>query len=398
MTSSQIADLKSQVRVTINQHRTRLITLGRNLHDHPEIALQEHKALQWLTDDLKSNNFTVNNGIYDMPTAFYASYGKGNPKIALLAEYDALPGLGHACGHNLIATAAVAAAIGAKAAVNSCGGTVMVIGTPAEELEGGKIAMVKRGAFSDINVAMMVHPSSYDTATIKALACIPLNVEFIGRESHAAAHPEMGINALEAMIQAYNAINSLRQHIIERARIHGVITDGGKAANIVPGYSAGRFLVRADDASYLEELRTKVLKCFQGAAMATGARLEYRWNEKELYSPMRNNLVLAQLYIQNMAILGHAVPLANPNLSFGSTDMGNVSQVVPAIHAECAIAPQHIGVHTPEFAALAYEERSFDSILEAASGLAMTVIDLLAEPDKLNLVRQEFHQMSLRKQ
>jgi amidohydrolase len=391
MTNTKIADLKSQVKVTIVQHRNHLITLGRNLHEYPEIALQEHKALQWLTDDLRSNNFTIENGICDMPTAFRASYGKGKPKIALLAEYDALPGLGHACGHNLIATAAVAAAIGASVAADTWGGTVMVIGTPAEELEGGKIAMVERGAFSDVDAAMMVHPSSYDTATIKALACIALDVEFFGRESHAAAHPEMGINALEAMIQAYNAINSLRQHIKERARIHGIITDGGKAANIVPGYSAGRFLVRADDVSYLEELRGKVLKCFQGAAMATGARLEYRWDEKEFYSPMLNNLALAQLYIQNMAALGHTVPLVSPDMAFGSTDMGNVSQVVPAIHAECAIAPCHVGVHTSEFAALAYEEKSFDSILQAASGLAMTVIDLLAEPDKLNRVKQEFH-------
>ncbi len=390
MTAQSIAALKTQVKTDISRNRDNLIRLGRKLHEHPETAMQEHRAVQWLTAKLEAGGFTVEKGFCGMPTAFRAAYGKGKPRIAFLAEYDALPQLGHACGHNLIATAAIAAAMGTRPAVDTLGGTVMVIGTPAEELEGGKIAMVERGAFQDIDAAMLVHPSSCDTATVKALACIPLNVEFFGKESHAAAYPENGINALEAMVQAYNAINSLRQHIGERARIHGIITDGGKAANIIPAHSAAHFLVRADSLDYLQILRKKVINCFQGAALATGARLEYCWNEKESCAPMRNNTALAQLYISNMAQLGLNVLPQQADLAFGSTDMGNVSQVVPAIHATCAIAPGNIGEHTPEFAALAYGEKGFDSILLSAAGLAMTAVDLLADTAKLASVKQEF--------
>lgn len=249
--------------------------------------------------------------------------------------------------------------------------------------------MVERGAFNNIDSAMMVHPSSYDTATIRALACASLDVEFFGQEAHAAAHPEAGINALEAMIQSYNAINSLRQHMVERARIHGIITDGGSAANIVPGHSAGRFLVRADDVTYLEELKERVLNCFRGAAQATGTRLEYRWDASQ-YAPMRNNQALARLFVDNMASLGHPVPVFNPAISFGSTDMGNVSQRVPTMHAEAAIAPPHVSVHTPEFARLAAEEKSHLIMLEAATALAQTAIDLLASPEELAKVREEF--------
>jgi amidohydrolase len=393
MDAQTIDSLKIGVSSSIYQNRKRFINIGRKLHEHPETAMHEHQAVQWLTDELKADGFSIEKPICDMPTAFRASYGNGNPHIAILAEYDALPELGHACGHNLIATAAIAAGIAAQKAIDIFGGTVMVIGTPAEELNGGKIAMARNGAFNDIDAAMMVHPAAYDTATIQALACIALHIEFFGKESHAAAYPENGINALEAMIQSFNAINSLRQHIPNHARIHGIITDGGRAANIVPGHSAGNFLIRAADLSYHEVLREKVLNCFKGAAMATGTRLKYRWDEDAIFAPMLNNLTLAKLYITNMARLGKNVPLAKPEQSFGSTDMGNISQIVPAMHAECGIAPNnmHVGEHTPEFAALAYDETSFDNILAAAAGLAMTIIDLIAAPINMAAVQQEFN-------
>ena len=372
-----IPTLKTQAKNIIEAHRAELVELGLRIHAHPETAMQEHQAVNWITGVLKNNGFAITTGICEMPTAFRAVYGSGRPRIAFIAEYDALPGLGHACGHNLIATAAVAAAIGSLPAVDSLGGSVLVIGTPAEELQGGKIDMIARGAFDDIDAALMAHPSSYDSAAVKALACACIYVEFFGKEAHAAAQPEEGINALEAMILSFNAVNSLRQHIKDGARIHGIITDGGRAANIVPGHAAGHFLVRADNLPYLEKLKTRVLGCMQGAALASGARLEYRWEEKE-YAPMYNHPELTARYMANMAALGNTVPLFNPDSSFGSTDMGNLSQHVPALHTEVAVAAG-TGVHTTEFACLAGEEASFAPMLRAAAGLAMTAIDLLAD-------------------
>jgi len=390
MTSEIISDLKKRAMAEITSHRQSLFDLACSLHDNPETALQEHKAAAWLTTKLKSCGFAVEAGIADMPTAFRATYGQGPPTIAFLAEYDALPELGHACGHNLIATAAVAAAIGAKAVAESFNGAISVIGTPAEELTGGKITMLKRGAFQGVDAALMLHPAAHDSATIKALACLALDVEFFGKASHAAGHPELGINALEAIILSFNSLDALRQHIRGDARIHGIITDGGQAANIVPAHSSGHFLVRATDTAYVEELREKVLDCFRGAALATGARLEFRWDESGYYAPMNNNKPLAQLYMANMTTLGQEVSYYHSGQSFGSTDAGNVSQATPTIHVSVAIAPPEVSEHTLEFARLAREEKGFDKVLSAATALAMTAIDLLTDPAQLADVKHEF--------
>jgi amidohydrolase len=237
------------------------------------LGFQEKKASAWLTAFLADNGFKVELGSYGLETAFRATYGEGKPVIALLAEYDALPEMGHACGHNLIGTASVGGAVGAQKAVDEYGGQIVVLGTPAEELYGGKVTMAQRGAFADLDAAMMVHPGGHDSVVTEALACQGLNIEFFGKASHAAGRPESGINALAAMILSFNAIDALRQHIKSKARIHGIITDGGQAANVVPAHSAGNFLVRAPDETYLAELKEKVLNCFKGAAQATGARL-----------------------------------------------------------------------------------------------------------------------------
>jgi metal-dependent amidase/aminoacylase/carboxypeptidase family protein len=235
----------------------------------------------------------------------------------------------------------------------------------------------------------MVHPGSHSAAVTPALACLALDVEFFGRAAHAAGHPEAGINALEAMLLSFAAINSLRQHIKDRARIHGIITDGGEAANVVPAHSAGNFLVRAEDNAYLEELKERVLDCFVGGATATGARLEYRWGET-LYAPMRNNLTLARLFRQNIRSLGRRMPLTDPERSFGSTDMGNVSQIVPGIHPGVAIASPQAANHSPEFALAAASEAGIGGMLDAAKALAMTVVDLLGNPETVARVKQEF--------
>ena len=386
-----IEKLKAQVIGEIDARHHQLSELSLKIHSNPELAFQEVKAATWLTQYLEENGFSIERGICELPTAFRGSYGQGKPAIAILAEYDALPNLGHACGHNLIAASAIGAGVASKLAIDRCGGSVLVIGTPAEEQYGGKAIMAERGAFDNVDVAMMVHPGVCDVATTRALACLALEVEFFGKAAHAASRPETGINALEAMLNSFVAINSLRQHIKDKARIHGIITDGGEAANIIPAHSAGSFLVRAEDDNYLDELKQKVLNCFIGAATASGARLEYRWGNIR-YAPLRNNLTLAQLFTQNMQFLGRKVEALDPSKAFGSTDMGNVSQLVPSIHPFVAIAPVEVVVHSPQFASAAASEVGIQGLLDAAKALAMTVVDLVANPEIVIKVKEEFDQ------
>lgn len=389
--SLDIENLKASVIGMIDAHRHLLSELSLKIHSNPELGFQEAKASAWLTQYLEENGFSIERGIYKLPTAFRGSYGRGKPAIAILAEYDALPKLGHACGHNLIAASAVGAGVASKPAIDQFGGSILVVGTPAEELYGGKAIMADRGAFDNVDIAMMVHPGTRDTATAPSLACVTLEVDFFGKAAHAAARPAAGINALEAMLLSFAAINSLRQHIKNKARIHGIITDGGEAANIVPAHSAGSFIVRAEDDAYLNELKQKVLNCFIGAATATGARLEYRWGDIS-YATMRNNLILAKLFRQNMESLRRKMQLYDPDKGMGSTDMGNVSQLVPSIHPSVAIAPVEVVTHSPEFASAAASEAGIQGLLDAAKALALTVTDLVANPGIVAKIKEEFQQ------
>ncbi len=380
--------LKLKVRDDVELQRQQLIQLSLNIHDNPELGLKEEKASTWLTSYLEDSGFRVERGIAGLATAFRATYGQGSPGIALLAEYDALPRIGHGCGHNIIAASAVGAAVASKSIIDQLGGSVVVLGTPGEESLGGKIDMVEAGAFKDIDVAMMVHPNTRNMVTIQALACSTLEVEFFGEPAHAAAQPHKGINALEAMILAFTSINSLRQHIRGEARIHGVITDGGEAPNIVPAHSAAVFLIRAPDDDYLDELKDKVLNCFIGASVASGARLEYKWRDRT-YAPMKNNATLAQLFSQNLESLGRYVGAFDPRFGFGSTDMGNVSQLLPSIHPTIAIASSEVLIHTQEFATAAGSEAGHEGLMDAAKAMAMTVADIL-QPGMLDKIKREF--------
>ncbi|MEK7353208.1 MAG: amidohydrolase [Chloroflexota bacterium] len=258
----ETAKLKAAMVNSLDANKMRLKELSLKIHDNPELGFQEVKAADWLTGYLEENGFTIERGICGIATAFRASYGTGRPAIALLAEYDALPGLGHGCGHNIICACAAGAGVAAKQAIDQLGGSIQVIGTPGEEGWGGKVIMADKGAFKELDIAMLVHPETNDFATTEALACQTLDIEFFGKAAHAAANPELGINALEAILQSFTAINSLRQHIRSTARIHGIITDGGKAANIVPDHSAGNFMLRAMENDYLDELKERVLNCF----------------------------------------------------------------------------------------------------------------------------------------
>ncbi len=384
----EIENLKLKAKDGVELQRQQLIQLSLNIHDNPELGFKEEKASAWLAGYLEDNEFHVERGIAGVATAFRATYGQGSPRIALLAEYDALPKIGHGCGHNTIAASAVGAAVGSKPIIDRLGGNIVVLGTPGEEVFGGKIDMVQAGVFKEIDVAMIVHPGVRNVVTMQALACTGVEAEFFGQPAHASAEPHKGVNALEAMILAFTSINSLRQHIKEEARIHGIITDGGEAPNIVPAHSAAEFYVRAPDNEYLDELKSKVSNCLLGASTASGARLEYHWDDIA-FDSMKNNETLAELFKQNLESLGRHVEAFNPEFGLGSTDMGNVSQVVPSIHPTIAIASPEVLGHTPEFAAVAASEAGHEGLIDAAKALAMTVVDIL-QPGMLDEIRQEF--------
>jgi amidohydrolase len=384
----EIEELKVEAKDCVESQRHQLIQLSLNIHDNPELGFEEEKASAWLTGYLEDSGFNIERGITSLATAFRATYGQGIPRIALLAEYDALPKIGHGCGHNIIAASAVGAAVASKSIIDQLGGSVVVLGTPGEEVLGGKIDIVKAGVFKEIDVAMMVHPNILNMVTVQTLACSTLEVEFFGRPAHAAAQPHRGVNALDAMILAFTSINSLRQHIKSEARIHGIITDGGEAPNVVPAHSAAVFLIRALDDDYLTELKDKVINCFTGASVASGARLEYRWRDRA-YAPMKNNTTLAGLFKQNLESLGRHVEAFDPRFGFGSTDMGNVSQVVPSIHPTIAIALPEVFIHTPEFASTAASEAGHEGLMDAAKAMSMTVADIL-QPGMLGKIKQEF--------
>jgi amidohydrolase len=307
--------------------------------------------------------------------------------VAILAEYDALPGLGHACGHNLIGAAAVGAGLAMQSALSELAGTVQVIGTPGEEGGGGKAIMVDGGVFDGVDAAMMVHPSSKNLTRRSSLTSYKIQIEFFGKPAHAAAKPDEGINALEAMILTYNGINALRQHLRDDARIHGIITHGGDAPNIVPEYTAARFYVRAADSPYTVEVIEKIRGCAEGAALATGARLEFSEYAPH-YDDRLPNHKLYDLAEANMAALD--LELAAPDERMGSSDMGNVSQVVPSMHPYVAIGPEEMGGHTAEFCAAAGSPAGHEGMIKAAKLMAMTAVDLLAEPANLAEAKEEF--------
>ncbi len=388
---SSLDQLKKRVVSEVDHRREELIALSLKLHANPETAFQEEKAAAWLSEYLETEGFAVERGICRIATAFRASYGEGEPKVAFLAEYDALPVVGHGCGHNIIGAASTAAGLAAKAVSEETGGTVLVIGTPAEEAAGGKVYMADRGAFDGLTCAMLAHPGNRDVAVSYALACLELDVEFHGKAAHAAARPEAGLNALDAMIASFANIGLLRQQLRDSARIHGIITDGGQAVNVIPHHTAASLLIRAEDDAYLDDaLKEKVLACFQAGAQASGCRLEHSWSEESRYKSMRTNRVLAEVYRANIEALGRSVVEMETRRSMGSTDMGNVSALVPAIHPTIAVAPLDVPIHTVEFREMAASEAGHKALLDSAKALAMTAVDVLTDADLRERMGEEF--------
>lgn len=387
---TNVADLKQRAIATIDALRADLIQISATLYAHPETAFQEFQAAALLCQTLEAHGFTVERGAGGLETAFRAeARGSGDgPTIALLAEYDALPELGHACGHNLIAASAIGAGLAVRSVLEQLPGRVVVIGTPAEEGGGGKLILLEKGVFADVDAAMMVHPASYTMTARPSLASNRLTIEFTGKAAHAAAAPEDGINALEAVLLTFNNVNALRLHLKPDARVHGIITHGGTAANIIPDYAAAEFSVRAAQQSYAQEVLQRVVQCAEAGGTATGAQLKY--TIKPGYAEIIPNPTLSRLFTENWRAIGVEVHDPRPNERMGSTDMGNVSQALPALHPYIAIAPDGTGGHTLEFLAAAISPAGQEALLNAAKAMAMTTIDLLSSPEMMQQAKQDF--------
>ncbi len=382
--------LKDAVGQAVDRLANELEALSRQIHDNPELGYAEVKACGWLAEFLGQHGFKVEKGVGGVDTAFRATIETGaGPTIAILCEYDALPGIGHACGHNVIATSGAGAGA-ALAAVREKlpAGRIQVIGTPAEEGGGGKVKLIKAGVFKDVDAAMMIHGFDRTLLHQDLLGIVRVTFEYTGKASHASADPWEGINALDACIQTFNAVSMLRQQMRPECRIHGIITNGGAAANIIPEHAAAMFYVRAPSIEAMWELHTRVVACAEGAAKAAGVSLKVTQHDN-VYEPMKSNRVLLDLFAANMKTAGLTEGEPIPDRK-GSSDIGNVSQIIPAIQPMIAIAPTGMAIHTREFADAAVKPMARAGMVAAAKTMAMTTLDLLAEPKRVEAAKAEF--------
>jgi amidohydrolase len=365
--------------------------LSRQIHDNPELAYQEVKAAAWLAEFLDKQGFTVERGVAGVATAFRATIETGDgPTVAILCEYDALPGIGHACGHNVIATAGVGAGAALAALRDRLPkGRVQVIGTPAEEGGGGKVKLINAGVFKTVDAAMMIHGFDRWIMHQDLLGIVRVGFEFTGKAAHASADPWEGVNALDAVIQTFNNVSMLRQQIRPESRIHGIVTSGGAAANIIPEFAAATFYVRAAALDYMWALQKRVIACAEGAAKATGTTLKVIQNPDNTYEPMRRNRTLLDLFRANAKTFG-VVESPESRERMGSSDVGNVSQVIPAIQPLVQIAPEGTPIHSRAFEQAAVTPLARDGMLTSAKIMAMTTCDLLANPVLVKDARREF--------
>ena len=371
-----------------------LLEVSHEIHAHPELAFEEHKASEILASTAEDSGLDVQRGVYGLDTAFESRFSGGGgdgPNLAVLAEYDALPGIGHSCGHNLIATAALGAALALHHLRERLAGSVTLLGTPAEEKGGGKELMARRGAFEEVDAAIMMHPAGVNLATMPCICVAEVNVIYHGRSAHASAMPHLGRNALDGLLLAYQALSNLRQHIQHTERIHGIVTEGGLAPNIVPERAAGDFYVRAKDAADLEALKPRVQACFEAGAQASGCEVETLWAGVD-YLDLNTNWPLAECFQAHAETLGREFfPFEKLGQSAsGSTDMGNVSHRVPSIHPMLAAAPPHVVIHNPEFAKWAGSEMGDQAALDGAKALAMTAAEYLTQPQLQAEARSAF--------
>ena len=383
--------MKETVIKAIDEYKNDFFTISQYIGNNPELGNEEYKASKVLIEELRKHDFKVVTGVVNQPTAFEAVYdsGKPGPNIGYMSEYDALPEVGHACGHNLIGTMGIAAGIALSKVVNETGGRVYVYGTPAEETRGAKVTMADEGLLDHLDAAIMAHPSSGYVKSGSSLAMDAIQFAFYGRSSHAAAAPEEGINALDAVIQTFNSINALRQHVTSDVRIHGIISEGGKAANVVPDYAVAQFYVRANKRVALNDVVEKVTACAKGAALATGARVEVS-NYEYSYDDMITNETLSDSFTRNLIEAGVNPDVIKVKFGSGSLDMGNVSHRTPSIHPFIKISDKPITAHTHEFREAALSQEGFEGMLIGAKTMAMTGVDLLRDRKLLEEIKQEF--------
>jgi amidohydrolase len=373
------SSLKDRAAHTIRGHAAELLELSHRIHAHPEVGFEEVKAAGWVSDALRAGGFEVTHGVCDLPTALSAAKGVGRLHFGVCAEYDSLPGIGHACGHNIIAASAVGAALGLSAVADDIGLTVRVLGTPAEEVgnAGGKILMLRRGGFDGVHAAMMIHPGPLDVLAPRLIAASTFDVHYTGKAAHASAFPELGVNAADALMLAQTAVAMLRQHIHGTDRVHGIVTHGGDAPNIVPAYASGRFTIRSANLEELHQLAPRVHRCFESGALATGATLRIEGGDAPYAEVVHDDAMLA-MYRANAATIGRVFVDTGPFVerAAASTDMGNVSRVIPSIHPMIGIDSLPAVNHQPEFAAHCVTAAADRAVIDGAVAMAWTAIDV----------------------
>jgi len=381
---------QEKILANIQSSAEEILSVSHQIHQHPELGNQEKFASNLLAETLEAKGFSVERGFAEIPTAFCSRKGKGKPIVAFLAEYDALPSLGHACGHNVIAASALAAGIGLASIMDDIPGQVWVIGTPAEETAGAKVAMAEKGFLNEVDAAMMIHPFDGNYMLTHSLALSARQVSFYGKPSHAAAVPWEGINALDALILAFNNLKALQQQLRPDARLNGIISKGGEAPNIIPEYAEGRFYLRAGSRDYLDQIMMKFTACVEAAALAIGCRFDISKFEED-FDEMVNNLPLAERMRDYMVEILGSTPFKEAPEHFGSIDMGNVSHVTPAFHVMIDITEGNpIYPHTREFALSADSSFANGALLRAGKGMALTGYDILTKPEFVSKIQEEF--------
>lgn len=364
-----------------------IVSISHRIHSMPELAWQEVRSSALLCDELEQAGFEVERSAWGLETAFVATAGRGDLRLALCAEYDALPGMGHACGHNIIAAAAVGAAAALAPLADELGLTLQVIGTPAEEGKGGKIELLSRGAFDGLHGALMVHPGPVDAAECVTSAVSHVSISYDGRAAHSAGFPELGINAADAFVIAQTSIGLLRQHLPSGVMVHGIVTRGGEAPNAVPARTEGTWYVRAKSLQELAECEPRVLRCFQAGALATGSTLSVDYDSAP-YAEFRNSDVLLAAYRNNTTATDTRPP-NSPGMARSSTDMGNVSAVIPSIHPYIGIGSGPIVNHQPEFAAHAITPAADAALVDACKALSRTIIEVASGPGTRTALKRE---------
>lgn len=385
-----VHQLKDQACAAIDAAAQTLVDVSHDIHDHPEQNYAEFHASELLARTSHQHGISVELGAYSSGTGFSGDVGNG-PTVCIMSEYDALPDIGHGCGHNVIAAAGLGAAIGLAAVASPAGGRLRYMGTPAEEGGGGKILMAQNGALEGVDVAMMVHSADADLTTIDAIALQQLLVEYFGEEAHAAAAPHRGRNALDAAVLGYMNVAALRQHILPSERIHGIFLKAGEKPNIVPREASTEWYVRSDTISTLNDLKPRVLAALISSGPACGCSVEHQWIGSP-YADMVTNNTLSASYAANAALLGRTVsdPRVGGHRVVGSTDMGNVSHLVPSIHPMIASAPVGTSIHTLAFAKHSRDAMADRAVIDGAKAMAMTAIDFWTSAERQAAVASEF--------